>query len=428
MNGEGAPAIIGLEAFAGQLAWLLVGVSVVGLVAKWLRVPYAVALVLGGLVAAQTHATPVPTLGPDLLLFIFLPPLLFDAAFRLDTTEFRTVWRSVLLLAVPGVLLTTVLVGGTLALLLHLPLATALLFGSIVAATDPVAVTAVFKELRVSSRLSIIAEGESLLNDGVAVTLFTVLALFTVQSSGAGGVGGEAGAAAHVDRSALGIALFFGREVIGGLAIGLGTGFAASRVTRLIDDHFLEMTLSTALAFGSYLLAHAAGASGPMACVAAGALHGSYGRSVGMSQRTRRLLDDLWEYLGFLANGLLFLLVGFSVDLGILRDQVWPVGIAVGVVVIARVVVVEAATRVIRAERIFTTGRARLVLVWGGLRGALTMALALALPQEEPSRALVVAMALGVVLFTLVVQGLTLRPLIQRLGLSQSEETEPSAS
>ena len=331
---------------------------------------------------------------------------------RCGGPELRATWRPILVLAIPGVVVTAAVVGGVLTVGLGLPLATGVLFGSIVAATDPVAVTSVFKELRVPSRLSTIAEGESRLNDGMAVTLFAVLVAFA--SPGADGAAGL-----HV-LSPLSVATFFGREVVGGVLIGAAAGIGASRLTSLVDNHFLEMTLSTALAYGSYLLAHSVGASGPIACVIAGGLHGSYGRRVGMSEHTRRRLDDLWEYLGFLANGLLFLLVGFSADVASLRAQVWPVLLAVAAVSVTRVLVVEGATYLIPGERSVTSGPARSVLMWGGIRGALTMALALALPLELAQRPRLEAMALGVVLFTLVVQGVTLRPLIRWVGLGQA--------
>jgi CPA1 family monovalent cation:H+ antiporter len=211
----------------------------------------------------------------------------------------------------------------------------------------------------------------------------------------------------------------FGWEVVVGVAVGAVLGVLFSRLTGLIDDHLIEMTLSSALAYGSYLIAGSIGASGALACVAAGLVHGSYGREVGMSARTRAHLDDLWEYLGFVANGLLFLLVGFSADVSALAGASGPLAIAIAAVLLSRVLVIEVAARVIPGRWHALDERERLVLVWGGLRGALTVALALALPQATPHRDLLIVLSFGVVLFTLVVQGLTLGPLLLWLGLSQ---------
>jgi CPA1 family monovalent cation:H+ antiporter len=390
-----------VELVIQQLAWLLLGAALVGMLARRIRVPYAVALVLGGLLVEESHLVAVPRLEPGLVLFVFLPPLLFDAAFRLDMEEFWQRLRPIVLLAAPGTLLTALVVGAIVTLALQLPISLALLFGSVVAATDPVAVTAVFKQLRASSELTVVMEGESLINDGMAITLYTAfIGLALSETAGVGGVLG-----------------LFAAEVLGGVLIGALLGVGFSRLTGAIDDHLLEMTLSTALAYGSYLVAQSAHTSGALACVAAGLIHGSYGRHVGMSENTRRLLDDQWEYLGFLANALLFLLVGFSVNVAALLTHLWPVTVAVAAVLFARVLVVGGAAGLLPREAGLRTLPERAVLIWGGLRGALTLALALALPPELPARDMLIAMAFGVVLFTLVVQGLTLPLLVRRTGL-----------
>ena len=384
-----------------EFAWLLLGAALIGILARRVRVPYAVALVLGGLLIEESHLVSVPQLDPAVVLFAFLPPLLFDAAFRLDARELRLVARPVLLLAVPGVAITTLVVGGMVALALGLPLSVALLFGSLVAATDPVAVTAVLNEMALPARMIIIPEAESLVNDGMAITLYT----------GFSGLGASGGA----DLAALG-GLFL-REVLVGLAVGGALGFIFSRLTSTVDDHLIEMMLSVVLAYGSYLVADRLHASGPLACVAAGVIQGSYGREFGMSERTSQLLDDLWEFLGFFANAILFLLVGLSVNLAALIGNAKAVVVAIAAVIVARILVVEAVGLLTARGPLAAPRRERLVLIWSGLRGALTIALALGLPHDTPSRALLIDMAFGVVLFTLIAQGLTLPLLIKQLGI-----------
>jgi CPA1 family monovalent cation:H+ antiporter len=274
---------IDVEGTVEVLAWMLFGAALLGMVAWRVRLPYAVALVLAGVLVEETHLLNLPQLEPRVLLFVFLPPLLFDAAFRLVERELRAVARPVLLLAVPGTIATALVVAGVMVIALQLPIAVALLFGSIVSATDPIAVVAVFRNLKAPVRLSVLAEGESLINDGIAITLYiTFIGLATAGTT-----------------DVIGALLLFAREVIGGVVIGILLGVLFSRVTGAIDDHFIEMMLSTALAYGSYLTAQSVETSGALSCVAAGLIHGSYGRDVGMSERTRRLLDDLWEYFGF---------------------------------------------------------------------------------------------------------------------------------
>ena len=401
---EAAPAAEAVIHAVQQFAWLLLGAALIGILARRAGFPYAIALVLGGLIVEETHLIAVPQIDPPVVLFAFLPPLLFDAAFRLDARELRLVLRPVLLLAVPGVLVTTLVVGGLVALALGLPLGVALLFGSLVSATDPVAVIAVLKEVALPARLLVVPEAESLVNDGMAITLYT----------GLGGVQSATG----LDLGNLG-GLFL-REVLLGLAVGVALGFLCSRLTGTVDDHLIEMMLSVVLAYGSYLVADRLHASGPLACVAAGIIQGTYGRDFGMSERTSRLLDDLWEFLGFFANAILFLLVGLNVNLGALVANGKAVAVAIVAVLVARVLVVEIVGLLTASGPLATPFRERVVLIWAGLRGALTIALALGLPQDTPSRALLINMAFGVVLFTLIVQGLTLAPLVRWLGLRQA--------
>jgi CPA1 family monovalent cation:H+ antiporter len=393
---------VAIQAVVEQFAWILLGAAIVGMLAHRLGVSYAVALVLGGLAIEESHVISVPHLAPGLLLFAFLPPLLFDASFRLDARELRLVARPVLLLAVPGVLISALAVGGLLWLVLDLPFGTALLFGSIVAATDPVAVIGIVQKLGLPPRITVIAEAESLINDGMAITVYTAVIGYAVSG--------------HLET--LDIGQVFAEEVFGGLLIGAAVGFVGAFLTGRVDDALLEMTLSTVLAYGSYLLANSAHASGPLACVAAGLIHGSYGRAFGMTRQTSEHLDLLWEYLGFLANAIVFLLVGFTVNLGELLDDAWPVAVAIVAVVAVRAVVVRLMTP--RAgDHGVPAWKERLVLTWAGLRGALTIALAIALPVTTPHRDQIIAMAFGVVLFTLVVQGLSLPRLLRALGFGR---------
>jgi len=208
------------------------------------------------------------------------------------------------------------------------------------------------------------------------------------------------------------------------LAIGGLLGFVFSRLTATVDDHRIEMMLSVSLAYGSYLAAQWVHASGPLACVAAGLIHGSYGRRIGMSDNTRRLLDDLWEFFGFVTNALVFLLVGFTANLANLAAQAWPAAVAIGAVLVARILLLGAPGLVLRERYLAASVAERTLLVWSGLRGALTITLALALPEGISQRTLLVTMSFAVVLFTLLAQGLTLPLLLRRFGLSHDPISE----
>lgn len=407
-TGDQSPVVDTVQRYA----WLLIAATLVGMVIRRFAVPYAVALVVGGLLIQASHVGTAPDLDPELTLFVFLPPLLFDAAFRLDAREARSLVRPIVILALPGVLMAAIVVGVVVWTALDLPLAVALLFGSIVAATDPVAVIGIFRQLKVAHRMSIIAEGESLINDGMAITLYVVLLQWVLSGS----------------LNATEALSTFGLEVLGGLAIGAALGLASARLTAFVDDHLVEMLLSVSLAYGSYLIADEIHASGALACVSAGFLHGSYGRSIGMSVNTRALLDDLWEFFGFGANALVFLLLGLSVHAEDLIDDAWPVTVAVVAVLVTRAVVTALTGALTpRQDDPVRTWQEAALLTWGGLRGALTAALALALPPETPYREVITAMAFGVVLFTLVVQGLTLPIVIRRLKLGRaSDSADPS--
>jgi Na+/H+ antiporter len=274
---------------------LLLVVALVAAVVRVVRLPYTVALVVAGLALALAPWTPHVELTPELILLGFLPVLLFEATFRLDATQLRPNLRPITLLAVPGVLLTALLIAAALWGVAGLRWETALLFGAIVAATDPVAVLAIFAQVGTPRRLAIIMEGESLFNDGTALVLFRVLVAAVVTG--------------RFDPASA--ALGFVLVAAGGLLVGIGIGLLAARLLIPIDDALLETTVTLIVAYGSYLLAEQLGVSGVLAVVAAGLLVGAQAHRV-LLPATRASVEFVWEFLGFLANSLLFLLVGLQ--------------------------------------------------------------------------------------------------------------------
>lgn len=392
---------------------LFVVASVVAVIARKLRTPYTVALVLVGLGLGALHVLHAPQLTQDILFLVFLPGLIFEAAFHIDFDE---LWRdrlAVLGLAIPGV---AVSIGITAALIVfassdiqHLPDITwmlALVFSAAVAATDPISVVSLFKELGAPRRLTLLIEGESLLNDGTAIVFFTlVLALVMGKSM-----------------TPAGMVVDFGQVVGGGLIIGSIIGLLVSQVIRRIDDAMVEITLTTVAAYGSFLVAYKLGYSGVISTVAAGLICGNYGAQSGMSPSTRVATETFWEYTGFALNSLIFLLMGLEIQLNTLWD-IWPmIVVAYLAITLARGLVVFGASGLLALSRARIPRNWSMVLSWGGLRGALSMVLVLSLPWDMPLRELIVNMVFGVVLLSILVQGLSMTPLARALGIIGKRE------
>jgi CPA1 family monovalent cation:H+ antiporter len=404
-----------IGASALTLFWMLIAVAVVATITKRIRVPYTVALVVAGLLIALVPGAPTVELTPDLILAVFLPVLIFEAAYNLDFAHLRQTLRTVSLLAVPGVLLTALLVGGVMHLAVGFNWTLALLFGAIVAATDPVSVVATFKELGAPMRLRTIIEGESLFNDGTALVLFRLI--LGVAAVGRFDVAESVGSFALV--------------VVGGLGLGVAGGFIVSRLLRAFNDYLVETVLTVVLAYGAYFLAEQLHVSGVIAVVAAGLVVGNYAQRVTFSPTSKIAVGLSWEFFGFLANSLIFLFVGLQVRHTHLLDFMGPLAIAIAAVLAARVVTVvltAAIVRVAHIERPLPWAWQGL-LVWGGLRGSLSLAMALSLPfsfggNGAAERDELLVLTFGVILFTLLVQGLTLQPLLARLGLVQNNPAQ----
>ncbi len=391
---------------------LLLVVSLVAIAVRQLRVPYTVALVVVGLLITFQQTVQVE-LTPELILALFVPPLVFEAAFHIDFHRLRESLLPILVLAVPGVLLTTFMVGGIVAAGTGLSLTSALVFGALISATDPVAVVALFKALGAPRKLTVLVEGESLFNDGTAIVVFNLM----LAAAGATLSSSMLNGPSDVLRAVVDFVIVSA----GGLAVGGVLGWMLSRVIARLDDYLIETTLTTVLAFGSYLIADRLHLSGVLAVVAAGLVNGNIGPR-GMSPTTRIVLFNFWEYLAFIANSLVFLLIGLDVNIPQIVANVLPIGVAVGAVIASRLVVVYGLNWLVNRRRPVVPMSYQHVLFWGGLRGAISLALALSLPASLADRELLRVMAFGVVLFTLLGQGTTMQFLLRRLGLTQQAE------
>ena len=382
---------------------LVLVTTLVAIGARRLRLPYTVSLVVMGLLIAIPTSLELEAT-PDLILAIFVPPLVFEAAFHLDLEQLRENLVPILFLAVPGVLLTTTMVGGMTALGSGVAIGTAAVFGALIAATDPVAVVSLFRALGVPRKLALTMEGESLFNDGTAIVIFHI-ALAAVLTG--------------VFDPLTGLYDFF-RVSLGGIGVGLVLGWIAAQLVARLHDRLVVTSLTTILAFGSYLAAEQLHVSGVLSVVVAGLLVGNVGMA-GTAPSTKLMILNLWEYLAFLANSVVFLLIGLNTDLTLLWENLGAIVVAVVAVVGSRAILVYSFSwlaRLWRKQGYFPPSW-RHVLFWGGLRGAISLALALSLPVAMPGRRELQAMAFGVVLFTLLAQGTTIRFLLERLGLTE---------
>ncbi|MEQ1603401.1 MAG: Na+/H+ antiporter [Pyrinomonadaceae bacterium] len=397
---------------------LLLIVSIVAIAVRRLRIPYTVALVVVGLLI--TFQQPLEfDLTPELILSLFVPPLVFEAAFHIEFKTLRQNLMPILGLAIPGVLVTTFIVGAIISYALNIPMTTALVFGALISATDPVAVVSLFKALGAPKRLTTLVESESLFNDGTAIVVFQLMVVAAVAA--VGGTASEGSAPFDV----LAAGIDFIRVAAGGLLIGVSLGWVIAQIIARIDDYLIETTLTTVLAFGAFLLAERFHVSGVLAVVAAGLITGNVGPR-GMSPTTKIVLFNFWEYLAFVVNSLVFLLIGLDVNLREIGANIYPITIALFAVLASRLLVVYGITSLINLRG----GENRLpaafqhILFWGGLRGAISLALALSLPLALPERDLLRTLTFGVVLFTLLAQGTTMQFLMRRLGLGQAHDLE----
>ncbi|HTD37578.1 MAG TPA: cation:proton antiporter [Candidatus Limnocylindrales bacterium] len=370
----------------GAFTVLLGAAVLVAILAQRVRVPAAVALVAIG---ALVPIAPPFAFG-DTLLFVFLPPLIFEASWNLDLRTLRALAGPIALLAVPGTLFTAAIVAGVLVLARALPLDSALLFGSIVAATDPVAVVAAFRTVAVPERLRTLVEAESLSNDGVALVLF-----------------GFATALAAGQPVSVGADVLFGvLEVVGGVAIGVLLGVLCAGVLRATNASEYEVTVTIVLAYLAYIGATALHCSGIFATAAGAiALRAAAGRVPGAITHAEDV-DRAWSALAFVANAVVFIATGLLIRPERVLHEPFLVIVAVLAVWLARALLALLAARK-RADRI--------TVFLAGMRGALPLALALSLPDSIPNRPQIIDATFAVVLVTIVAQGAPLEVVLKRI-------------
>ena len=329
--------------------------------------------------------------------------LLFAGALHVKMEDLRAQGRIVFLMATMGVVLSTLVAGVGFSLVTGVPLLVALVFGALISPTDPVAVLGVLRDARLQKSLETKIAGESLFNDGVGYVVFLILV-------------GMAFPSGHGHGSGLQEALrLFVQEALGGALLGAALGWLTFQVMKRIDDYALEVLLSLGLAMGGYVLALALHMSGPILAVVAGLFIGDVGKKHGMSEETRAYVDAFWTLIDQILNAVLFLMIGIEVLTVVFSiDALIGGAIAVGLSLLARFVSVAVPITVLRPFRRFSKGVIP-IMTWGGLKGGISVALALSLPVGE-FRPVILSATYVVVLFSIIVQGLTIAPLAKRLG------------
>ncbi|MGA2493932.1 MAG: cation:proton antiporter [Roseiarcus sp.] len=401
----------------------LLGVAMaVAIVARRLRLPYTVGLVATGLALALARLPLDLALTHDVLFEVILPPLLFEAALSISWRELNRDLTLVLALSTVGVLVGAGVVAGGLVWALNWPLAPALAFGALIAATDPIAVIAMLSEAGVKGRLRLVIESESLFNDGAAALLFALILPALSQS-------GAPTPLAIVAQAAL-----IGG---GGIVVGVVVGALAIALAGRTDDHLVETALTAVVAYGAFLIAERIGASGVLATVAAGLVMGNLGGLAAetgrfaLSAQGRQSVVVFWEFAAFVANSLVFLLIGLAMADAATRGAGFGAGaiaIVVALALAGRAATVYPIALAFAPTRWAFGWRKAHFLWWSGLRGALALALALALPPAAPYRDAILVGAFAVVAFSALVQGLTARWALRALGLDGKREGDAQSS
>ncbi len=378
--------------------WLILIAALVAILARRLRLPYAVGLLGAGIAVAFSPWRPEIQVTKGLVFALFLPPLVFEAAFALRWPEVRRDLAPLVAMATVGVLLSTGVVYLGFTRGLGWDWRPALMFSALISATDPVAVIAMLKDAGAKGRFPLLLEAESLFNDGTAAALF-VVALAAV------GPGSTPGAAA-IDVL---------RIAAGGLACGAVVGVISLFVMGRTDDHLVEITCTVGTAFGAFQLAEHFGFSGVLATVVAGLVLGNTTERWGMTERGRAEAEGFWEFLAFLVNSFVFLLMGARIARGHYGSILGAAGAAIVLVTLGRATAVYGTMAAFARTRWRLDIRSQHLLVWGGMRGALALALALGLPPDLPLRSEVVNVTFAVVAFSTIVQGITMKPALKSL-------------
>jgi len=388
-----------------NLELILLTAAVVAMLTRKLHIPYSVGLVTTGILLSIFSVRLDISLTKELIFSLLLPPLIFEAAFFLHWKELRQDFLVICTLASIGVTLSAAVTAIGMHYLAGWEWMGALVFGVLIAATDPVSVIATFKEAGVKGRLRILVEAESLFNDGVAAVLF--------------GVAIAVAAGQEITPTYISLALI--QTVGGGIACGAFVAWVILFLAGRTTDHLVEITFTTVAAYGSFLLAEHFHLSGVLATLTAGLMMGNIGPKGAISPKGHEAVEAFWEHVAFVANSFIFLLIGVREAQQHFMDLWAAILIAIVLVMIGRAVAIYPTCQLFSGRQSQVSMRHQHVLVWGGLRGALALALALGLPDNLPHHDEIITVAFAVVAFSIFAQGLTMTPLLRRMGELKNE-------
>jgi CPA1 family monovalent cation:H+ antiporter len=391
--------------------FLLLVAAVVAVLASRLRVPYSVGLVLAGIALAFVPFSADVPLTKDLIFTTLLPPLVFEAAFQLSWKPLRRDLPVILLLATVGVVLAAALTAAGMHYIAGWTWMAALVFGVLIAATDPVSVIATFKESGVRGRLRLMVEAESLFNDGTAAVAFGIVVAIAL---------GQNFTAFDLTRT---LVITAG----GGILCGALVAGAVLLLAGPATDHLVELALTTVAAYGSFLLAEHYHLSGILATVTTGIMLGNLGHLGAITDKGREAVEAFWEFAAFVANSLVFLLLGLHLAQQHFASVWRPAAAAIVIVLLGRALTVYPCCWVFSRSTLRVESKHQHLLFWGGLRGALALALALGLPAELPGREDIITVSFAVVAASIFIQGLTMPPLLRKLEELTSPPDKPAA-
>jgi len=389
---------------------LMLTCAIVAMLARRAKLPYTIALLFSGIALAFVPFMPEIPLTKELIFSVLLPPLIFEAALFLPWKELRKVLPVVAAMASVGLLMAAVVTALGMHYLVGWPPLAAGIFGVLIAATDPVSVIATFKEAGVHGRLRILVEAESLFNDGSAAVMFGLV--LAVASGPAPSVASVAGSAVLT--------------VGGGILCGAGVASVLVFLAGRTEDHLVELTFTVVAAYSSFILAEHFGLSGVLATLTAGLIFGDHERHGAITEKGRIAVESFWEFSAFVANSLVFILIGMHEARQEFGTILIPSIVAIVVVLLGRILAIYPTCLLFRWSRQNVSIQHQHALVWGGLRGALALALALGLPDSMPMRGQIVTVSFAVVAFSIVVQGLTMTPFLRWQRLLSSDTTNHS--
>lgn len=378
---------------------LLIG-AVVAIMARRFRIPYTVGLVVAGLILAFVPLGVEVPFNKELLFKVLLPPLIFEAALYIHWAELKRDMLPVVTFATVGVLLSAAITAAFMHFAVGWEWPMAALFGILIAATDPVSVIATFKEAGVTGRLRMLVESESLFNDSTAAVGFTVALAFAM-------------GAALSPETIVGTLVL---SIFGGIAVGILVGGGCLLIAGRTRDHLVEIALTTIAAFGSFWAAEQFHWSGVLATMTAGLLVGNTTALGFITEKGEESIESFWEFAAFVVNTLVFIILGINEAYQDFGKGMFAIGVAIVAVIVARAAAIYPIGLIFSASRWKLDRAHQHIMFWGGLRGALALALALGIPASVPYRSEILTVTFGVVAFSVFAQGLTMTPLLRRLG------------